>query len=181
MQTGAFDPVRTLLLCVAATAIIGWLNLRCGRCRRQQGVRPLGTRQQPPPCCRAAGAGKPLQRMRLKECVVDESVAPAGAARSNDVFDGATGVDRSKPESVVNLLGGNVRLVFGLATLLLAGGVGLLFWLLQSAVRPRPGAKWTVGGWAGACGHVSLEAAAVPLPCLPPSLPPPLCQCPLCT
>lgn len=32
VQTGAFDPVRTLLLCVAATAIIGWLNLRCGGC-----------------------------------------------------------------------------------------------------------------------------------------------------
>lgn len=29
VQTGAFDPARTLLLCLAATAIIGWLNLRC--------------------------------------------------------------------------------------------------------------------------------------------------------
>lgn len=29
MQTGTFDPARTLLLCLAATAIIGWLNLRC--------------------------------------------------------------------------------------------------------------------------------------------------------
>lgn len=28
VQTGAFDFVRTLLLCVAATAVIGWLNLR---------------------------------------------------------------------------------------------------------------------------------------------------------
>ena len=30
VQTGAFNPARTLLLCLAATAIIGWLNLRLG-------------------------------------------------------------------------------------------------------------------------------------------------------
>lgn len=86
VQTGAFDFVRTLLLCVAATAVIGWLNL------------------------------------------------------SNDVFDAATGVDRSnKPESVVNLLGGDRRaaqLVFAAATALLLGGAGLLFWLLQTAGNP---------------------------------------------
>jgi hypothetical protein len=28
VKTGAFDPARTLLLCLAATAIIAWLNLR---------------------------------------------------------------------------------------------------------------------------------------------------------
>lgn len=33
VQTGTFDVVRTLLLCVAATAVIGWLNLRCGGMR----------------------------------------------------------------------------------------------------------------------------------------------------
>lgn len=31
VQTGAFAPARTLLLCLAATAIIAWLNLRWGR------------------------------------------------------------------------------------------------------------------------------------------------------
>ncbi|KAI3438518.1 hypothetical protein D9Q98_000946 [Chlorella vulgaris] len=82
VQTGAFNPVRTLLLCVAATAIIAWLNL------------------------------------------------------SNDVFDGVTGVDKTKPESMVNMLGGNARLVFLLATAFLAAGGGLLVWLLQGAGNP---------------------------------------------
>ena len=54
------------------------------------------------------------------------------------MFDGVTGVDKTKPESVVNLLGGNARLVFLIATVLLVAGGGLLFWLLESAVsQPR--------------------------------------------
>ncbi|EFN57404.1 hypothetical protein CHLNCDRAFT_48633 [Chlorella variabilis] len=82
VQTGAFAPARTLLLCLAATAIIAWLNL------------------------------------------------------SNDVFDSVTGVDKTKPESVVNLLGGDARLVFLLATAMLAAGTGLLFWLLHGVGNP---------------------------------------------
>lgn len=46
---------------------------------------------------------------------------------SNDVFDSATGVDKTKPESVVNLLGGNRKAVFLAATAFLATGVLLLF------------------------------------------------------
>ena len=69
--------------------------------------------------------------------------SPPLDARSNDVFDGLTGVDRSnKPESVVSLLGGDrraARAVLAAATALLLGGAGLLFWLLQGAVRERRG------------------------------------------
>ena len=59
------------------------------------------------------------------------------------MFDWATGVDGrgNKPESVVALLGGNVRAVFALATAVLAGGAGLLFWLLQVRCRGR----WLAG------------------------------------
>lgn len=78
-NTGAFDPLRTLGLCVAAISIIAWLNL------------------------------------------------------SNDVFDSATGVDKTKPESVVNLTGSRRR-VFVLAHIFLLAGAGLLFSLLSSVV-----------------------------------------------
>lgn len=78
-NTGAFAPLRTLGLCVAAICIIAWLNL------------------------------------------------------SNDVFDSATGVDKTKPESVVNLTGSRRR-VFVLAHVLLLAGAGLLFSLLSSVV-----------------------------------------------
>jgi hypothetical protein len=78
-NTGAFDPLRTLGLCIAAISIIAWLNL------------------------------------------------------SNDVFDSATGVDKTKPESVVNLTGSRRR-VFVLAHIFLLAGAGLLFSLLSSVV-----------------------------------------------
>lgn len=101
-----------------------------------------------------------------------------------------TGVDRSnKPESVVALLGGNARLVFALATALLLAGGGLLFWLLQSAVRRcawhgpqllqpplvlvlvlvhRSPACAAVGPLASGCRtstHASSESACVPVLC----------------
>ena len=57
------------------------------------------------------------------------------------MFDGVTGVDKTKPESVVNLLGGNARLVFLAATVLLLAGGGLLFWLLESAVSGAAAAR----------------------------------------
>jgi len=47
---------------------------------------------------------------------------------SNDAFDSSTGVDSnaSKPESIVNLIGGNWRLVLAASALALAAGVRLL-------------------------------------------------------
>lgn len=52
-----------------------------------------------------------------------------------------TGVDTkgNKPESMVQMLGGDARLVFLIATALLAGGGGLLYWMLTSSVRARCG------------------------------------------
>ena len=79
IYTGAMNPLRTLGFCVAAVAIIGWLNL------------------------------------------------------SNDVFDSSTGVDKTKPESVVNLTGSRGR-VLAVAVALLISGTGLLFHLLSSVV-----------------------------------------------
>ena len=74
---GSFQLLKTLGLCVAAVAIIAWLNL------------------------------------------------------SNDVFDAATGVDKNKPESVVNLVG-NWRKVFLVANLFLVAGAGLLFGIVSA-------------------------------------------------
>jgi len=77
---GAFQPLKTLGLCIAAVAIIAWLNL------------------------------------------------------SNDVFDAATGVDKNKAESVVNLVG-NWRQVFLASNLFLLFGGGILFSIVSSVVR----------------------------------------------
>lgn len=76
---GAFQPLKTIGLCLAAVAIIAWLNL------------------------------------------------------SNDVFDAATGVDKNKPESVVNLVG-NWRQVFLASNVFLLLGVGILFSIVSSVV-----------------------------------------------
>ncbi|KAI8111288.1 hypothetical protein M9434_004860 [Picochlorum sp. BPE23] len=72
VYTGAFQPLKTLGLCIASAAIIAWLNL------------------------------------------------------SNDVFDSATGVDKNKAESVVNLTG-DWRKVFLIANAFFILGVGILF------------------------------------------------------
>ena len=80
VHSGYINPLRTLGFCVAAIAIIGWLNL------------------------------------------------------SNDVFDSTTGVDKTKPESVVNLTGSRKRVLLVAVALLLSGG-GLLFKLLSTVVR----------------------------------------------
>ncbi|GLI70846.1 hypothetical protein VaNZ11_015857 [Volvox africanus] len=75
---------------------------------------------------------------------------------SNDAFDAHTGVDASKPESVVNLLGGgpkNHRAVLLLANSLLAGGVALLAHLISSA----PGGDFRPAGllaFSIACGYI---------------------------
>lgn len=134
VKTGAFDPARTLLLCVAATAIIGWLNLRCcccNRCRGQLLGSCLG------PLCRVYACKASSHRWPTHAPAQCPPTMPSPTPTllySNDVFDSMTGVDKTKPESMVNMLGGNVKLVFGLATVLLLGGTGLLFWLLQSVV-----------------------------------------------
>ncbi|KXZ53979.1 hypothetical protein GPECTOR_6g899 [Gonium pectorale] len=74
---------------------------------------------------------------------------------SNDAFDANTGVDNTKPESVVNLLGGPSRrtAVLVLAKSLLAAGVGLLAHLIASA----PGGDLRPAGllaFSIACGYV---------------------------
>ncbi|KAG2488133.1 hypothetical protein HYH03_013279 [Edaphochlamys debaryana] len=74
---------------------------------------------------------------------------------SNDAFDANTGVDHTKPESVVNLLGGPSRrhAVLLLAKALLASGVGLLAHLIASApgADPRPAALLA---FSIVCGYV---------------------------
>jgi 1,4-dihydroxy-2-naphthoate phytyltransferase len=77
VDTGFLDPIRTLGFCLAAVAIIAWLNL------------------------------------------------------SNDVFDSTTGVDKTKPESVVNLTGSRIK-VLVVAVAFLFAGSGLLFSLLST-------------------------------------------------
>lgn len=79
VYTGAFQPLKTLGLCVASAAIIAWLNL------------------------------------------------------SNDVFDSATGVDKNKAESVVNLTG-DWRKVFLIANAFFILGVGILFSIVAQVV-----------------------------------------------
>ncbi|GIL80477.1 hypothetical protein Vretimale_16087 [Volvox reticuliferus] len=75
---------------------------------------------------------------------------------SNDAFDAHTGVDASKPESVVNLLGGgpkNRRAVLLLAKSLLVAGVALLAHLISSA----PGGDLRPVGllaFSIACGYI---------------------------
>lgn len=80
VYTGAFQPLKTLGLCIASAAIIAWLNL------------------------------------------------------SNDVFDSATGVDKNKAESVVNLTG-DWRKVFLIANAFFILGVGILFSIIAQVVR----------------------------------------------
>ena len=54
---------------------------------------------------------------------------------SNDAYDAATGVDKTKKESVVNLTGGNATPVLAVAMACLAAGAVLLWRGIASAVR----------------------------------------------
>ncbi|KAG1664632.1 hypothetical protein FOA52_011769 [Chlamydomonas sp. UWO 241] len=69
---------------------------------------------------------------------------------SNDAFDAATGVDKSKRESVVNLTGNRTGVLVA-ANALLLGGVSLLYALLAGGGDARPAAM--LAG-AIACGYV---------------------------
>eukprot|EP00798_Chlamydomonas_sp_ICE-L_P016023 gene16023-22161_t len=69
---------------------------------------------------------------------------------SNDAFDSDTGVDETKPESVVNLTG-NKTLVLILANVLLVSGVGLLYYLFTATGDQR---VLSMLGVAIACGYV---------------------------
>eukprot|EP00873_Tetraselmis_striata_P046226 jgi/Tetstr1/466490/TSEL_010997.t1 len=70
---------------------------------------------------------------------------------SNDAFDADTGVDSTKPESVVNLLGGNKARVLLLANLALAAGVAVMAHSMASVTDGRVFA-WLAA--AVACGYV---------------------------
>ena len=82
VDTGAYNLLKTLALCLAAIAIIAWTNL------------------------------------------------------SNDVFDSSTGVDKTKPESVVNLMGSKY-LVLAIAIACLLFGTGTLYYITATVVRIR--------------------------------------------
>ena len=69
------------------------------------------------------GTFQPLKTLGL--CIAAFSII-AWLNLSNDVFDAATGVDKNKAESVVNLVG-NWRRVFLVANVFLVAGAGLLF------------------------------------------------------
>jgi 1,4-dihydroxy-2-naphthoate octaprenyltransferase len=69
---------------------------------------------------------------------------------SNDAFDADTGVDQSKPESVVNLTG-NRPAVLLLSKAFLAAGVGVLSWGISSAADP---AVAPLLGAAICCGYL---------------------------
>lgn len=71
---------------------------------------------------------------------------------SNDAFDAATGVDKTKRESVVNLTGGKKGLVLLVANIFLLGGLSLLGCLIPSSGGDmRPAAMLFL---AIACGYV---------------------------
>jgi 1,4-dihydroxy-2-naphthoate octaprenyltransferase len=71
---------------------------------------------------------------------------------SNDAFDAATGVDKAKRESVVNLTGGKKGLVLLVANAFLLGGISMLGSLLASIGGDiRPAAMLAL---AIACGYV---------------------------
>lgn len=70
---------------------------------------------------------------------------------SNDAFDSATGVDRTKRESVVNLTGGKQGLVLLLANLFLLAGAGLLTRLVASAANGQAAGMLVA---AIACGYL---------------------------
>jgi 2-carboxy-1,4-naphthoquinone phytyltransferase len=70
---------------------------------------------------------------------------------SNDYFDASTGVDRSKPESVVNLLGGNKSLVGRAALACFVTGAGLLSCLLAQSGASLPAYLLSL---SIACGYV---------------------------
>lgn len=72
------------------------------------------------------------------------------ACCSNDAFDAETGVDRSKPESFVNVTG-NRPAVFAAAVAFFMAGVALLGRFIGGAQDPRIG---TMLGLAIACGYV---------------------------
>uniref|UniRef100_A0A061SC63 1,4-dihydroxy-2-naphthoate octaprenyltransferase n=1 Tax=Tetraselmis sp. GSL018 TaxID=582737 RepID=A0A061SC63_9CHLO len=72
---------------------------------------------------------------------------------SNDAFDAETDVDKGKPESVVNLLGGNRRAVLLMSLAAFAAGAGIMAASLAPVVQADP----RVGAWlaaAVACGYV---------------------------
>ena len=77
------------------------------------------------------GAFFPLKTLAL--CLSSVAII-AWLNLSNDVFDSATGVDKSKPESVVNLMG-DWRKVIVAAHIFLFLGSGLLFSIMSSVVR----------------------------------------------
>ena len=79
------------------------------------------------------------------------SSLPGGSPHSNDAFDSATGVDRTKRESVVNLTGGKHGLVLLVANLFLLAGAGLLTRLIASSADGRPAGMLMA---AIACGYV---------------------------
>ena len=71
---------------------------------------------------------------------------------SNDAFDAATGVDKTKRESVVNLTGGKKELVLAVANILLVAGVGILGTLIMGGgTDPRAAVMLAV---SIACGYV---------------------------
>ncbi|GIL80478.1 hypothetical protein Vretifemale_9679 [Volvox reticuliferus] len=121
---------RVMGFVLAAILVIAWLNLRC---QVRHTIIP-GVAPSPIP-------------VRLIDFANDDS---------NDAFDAHTGVDASKPESVVNLLGGgpkNRRAVLLLAKSLLVAGVALLAHLISSA----PGGDLRPVGllaFSIACGYI---------------------------
>ena len=132
-EQGAAPWLRCAGLVLASILIIAWLNLRC--------VSVLGA------CILMMRA----QALRLSSGCC--SIAEIPPLHSNDAFDAATGVDKSKRESVVNLTGGKKGLVLAIANLFLVAGVGLLSALIISAGTggTAPAAMLAV---AIACGYL---------------------------
>ena len=77
------------------------------------------------------GSFQPLKTLGL--CVASAAII-AWLNLSNDVFDSATGVDKNKAESVVNLTG-DWRKVFVIANAFFILGVGILFSIVAQVVR----------------------------------------------
>lgn len=86
----------------------------------------------------------------VSELVLGSAGVVAWLNLSNDAWDASTTVDATKPESVVNLMGGNAKVVHAMAWAALLAGAGLLYAACAASGNPL---SWKLLLGATALGH----------------------------
>jgi len=86
----------------------------------------------------------------VSELALGSSGVVAWLNLSNDAWDASTTVDATKPESVVNLMGGNAKVVHAMAWAALLAGAGLLYAACAASGNPL---SWKLLLGATALGH----------------------------